>query len=194
MAALAARARRGNSLGGPDPTTMTARDHRPLPSPPADTRCQHAGLAELDVDPPTSWSSSAPPSRALRLVAHPLRDRGLRRAVRSRRAGIAWTTGLVKWENDPKPGWYDIATGDLVPEDEIVERYHDAVLHRCGIRELVADGALRATTPPICSSASSWTATSASWFREPRPGPFERRPESTPRCDRSAGRGLGGDP
>ena len=22
---------------------------------------------------------------------------------------LAWTTGLVKWEDDPKPGWYDTA-------------------------------------------------------------------------------------
>ncbi len=57
---------------------------------------------------------------------------------------LAWTTGLVVWENDPKPGWYDTASGDLVPEDEIVERYHDAVVERCGIREFVADGALSA--------------------------------------------------
>jgi fatty acid synthase len=57
---------------------------------------------------------------------------------------LAWTTGLVTWENDPKPGWYDAATGDLVPEDEIVERFHDIVLERCGVREFVADGALNA--------------------------------------------------
>jgi len=57
---------------------------------------------------------------------------------------LAWTTGLVTWENDPRPGWYDTATGDLVPEDEIVERFHDAVLERCGIREFVADGSLSA--------------------------------------------------
>ncbi len=57
---------------------------------------------------------------------------------------LAWTTGMVKWENDPKPGWYDTAGGDLVGEDEIVERYHDAVLERCGIREFVGDGALQA--------------------------------------------------
>ena len=57
---------------------------------------------------------------------------------------LAWTTGLVNWENDPKPGWYDTATGDLVPEEEISERYHDAVVERCGIREFVADGALYA--------------------------------------------------
>jgi fatty acid synthase len=57
---------------------------------------------------------------------------------------LAWTTGLLKWEDDPKPGWYDTATGDLVDEAEIVERYHDAVVERCGIREFVADGALHA--------------------------------------------------
>jgi fatty acid synthase len=57
---------------------------------------------------------------------------------------LAWTTGLLKWEDDPKPGWYDTTTGDLVDESEIVERYHDAVVERCGIREFVADGALNA--------------------------------------------------
>lgn len=57
---------------------------------------------------------------------------------------LAWTTGLVKWENDPKPGWYDTASGDLIDEAELVERYHDAVIERCGIREFVADGALSA--------------------------------------------------
>jgi fatty acid synthase len=55
---------------------------------------------------------------------------------------LAWTTGLVKWEDDPKAGWYDTATGELVPECEIVERYHDAVVERCGIREFVDDGAI----------------------------------------------------
>ena len=57
---------------------------------------------------------------------------------------LAWTTGLVRWENDPKPGWYDIASGDPVDEADLVDRYHDAVIQRCGIREFVADGALKA--------------------------------------------------
>ena len=39
---------------------------------------------------------------------------------------------MVKWENDPKPGWYDTAGGGLVPDE--IERYHDAVTERCGIR------------------------------------------------------------
>ncbi|TPG33229.1 DUF1729 domain-containing protein [Mycobacterium hodleri] len=57
---------------------------------------------------------------------------------------LAWTTGLVKWEDDPKPGWYDTASGDLIDEGELVERYHDAVIERVGIREWVADGAIEA--------------------------------------------------
>ena len=57
---------------------------------------------------------------------------------------LAWTTGLLVWEDDPKPGWYDVASGELVPEEQICERYHDAVVQRCGIREFVADGALQA--------------------------------------------------
>ncbi|HEX5143545.1 MAG TPA: fatty acid synthase subunit beta domain-containing protein [Mycobacterium sp.] len=55
---------------------------------------------------------------------------------------LAWTTGLVKWEDDPTPGWYDAATGELVDEGDLVERYHDVVVERCGIREFVDDGAI----------------------------------------------------
>ncbi|MCW2588353.1 MAG: 3-oxoacyl-(acyl-carrier protein) reductase, partial [Mycobacterium sp.] len=57
---------------------------------------------------------------------------------------LAWTTGLVKWEDDPKPGWYDTQSGDLVDEGELVERYHDVVVERVGIRQLVDDGAIGA--------------------------------------------------
>jgi fatty acid synthase, bacteria type len=55
---------------------------------------------------------------------------------------LAWTTGLIKWEDDPKPGWYDTESGELVDESELVERYHDAVVERTGIREFVDDGAI----------------------------------------------------
>jgi fatty acid synthase len=55
---------------------------------------------------------------------------------------LAWTTGLVKWEDDPTPGWYDTDTGELIDEGELVERYHDAVVDRVGIREFVDDGAI----------------------------------------------------
>ncbi|CAM4252559.1 3-oxoacyl-[acyl-carrier-protein] synthase 1 [Mycobacterium basiliense] len=55
---------------------------------------------------------------------------------------LAWTTGLVRWEDDPQPGWYDTESGDLIDEAELVERYHDIVVERTGIREFVDDGAI----------------------------------------------------
>ncbi|WP_156746721.1 type I polyketide synthase [Mycobacterium sp. E2733] len=55
---------------------------------------------------------------------------------------LAWTTGLIRWEDDPQPGWYDTESGDLVDEAELVERYHDTVVERVGIREFVDDGAI----------------------------------------------------
>jgi len=55
---------------------------------------------------------------------------------------LAWTTGLIRWEDDPQPGWYDTESGDPVVESELVERYHDAVVARCGIREFVEDGTI----------------------------------------------------
>ena len=41
--------------------------------------------------------------------------------------------GLVEWQDSPKPGWYD-TDGNLVPEEDIAERYHDEVVARSGIR------------------------------------------------------------
>ena len=55
---------------------------------------------------------------------------------------LAWTTGLIRWEDDPQPGWYDTESGDLIDETELVERYHDTVVERVGIREFVDDGAI----------------------------------------------------
>ncbi|MBV9722548.1 MAG: DUF1729 domain-containing protein, partial [Mycobacterium sp.] len=55
---------------------------------------------------------------------------------------LAWTTGLIRWEDDPQPGWYDSESGELVDEAELVERYHDAVVERVGIREFVDDGTI----------------------------------------------------
>lgn len=55
---------------------------------------------------------------------------------------LAWTTGLIRWEDDPQPGWYDTQSGELVDEAELVERYHDAVVERVGIREWVDDGSI----------------------------------------------------
>jgi len=56
------------------------------------------------------------------------------------------------WENDPKPGWYDVESGDLVPEAEIADKYHDTVVERCGIRRYEDDGAMVNNTAPLMTS------------------------------------------
>ncbi|MFR9751675.1 fatty acid synthase subunit beta domain-containing protein [Nocardia sp. 004] len=65
---------------------------------------------------------------------------------------LAWTTGMVTWENDPKPGWYDVESGDYVPEHELAERYHDAVVARCGVRRYADDGAMIDNSSPLMTS------------------------------------------
>ncbi|WP_227998975.1 type I polyketide synthase [Nocardia australiensis] len=65
---------------------------------------------------------------------------------------LAWTTGLVTWENDPKPGWYDTESGDYVPESELAEKYHDTVVARCGVRRYGDDGAMVENTSPLMTS------------------------------------------
>ena len=46
---------------------------------------------------------------------------------------LAWNMGLLTWNDSPKPGWYD-TDGNLVPEEDIAERYHDEVVARSGVR------------------------------------------------------------
>ena len=65
---------------------------------------------------------------------------------------LAWNTGLITWETAPKAGWYDVATGDPVPESEIAERYHDEVLSRTGIRRYADEGAMVDNTAPLLES------------------------------------------
>ncbi|BBY15015.1 type I polyketide synthase [Mycolicibacterium litorale] len=147
MAALAAKAREDMSADAaadedadaPAPGTIAA-----LPSPPRGFSPAPAPeWADLDVDPADlvvivggaelgPYGSSR--TRYEMEVDHELSAAGV--------LELAWTTGMIKWEDDPKPGWYDTASGDLVPEEELVERYHDAVVERCGIREFVDDGAI----------------------------------------------------
>ncbi|QGU01431.1 3-oxoacyl-[acyl-carrier-protein] synthase 2 [Corynebacterium kalinowskii] len=47
---------------------------------------------------------------------------------------LAWSMGLIHWDEDPKPGWYD-ASDDPVAEEDIFDRYHDEVLARVGVRQ-----------------------------------------------------------
>jgi len=65
---------------------------------------------------------------------------------------LAWNTGLVTWESDPVAGWYDTETGELVPEAEIADRYHDTVVERCGIRTYGDEGAMVDNTAPLLTS------------------------------------------
>ncbi|WP_199742744.1 type I polyketide synthase [Nocardia stercoris] len=65
---------------------------------------------------------------------------------------LAWTTGLVAWENDPKPGWYDTETGDYVEESELADKYHDTVVERCGVRRYGDDGAMLDNSSPLLTS------------------------------------------
>lgn len=93
---------------GPAAGTIAA-----LPSPPRGVRPAPApAWADLDVDPADlvvivggaelgPYGSSR--TRYEMEVGQP--------TLRRRRAGAGLTTGLVKWENDPKPGWYDTAGG-----------------------------------------------------------------------------------
>ncbi|MFD4292504.1 fatty acid synthase subunit beta domain-containing protein [Rhodococcus sp. NPDC058532] len=65
---------------------------------------------------------------------------------------LAWNTGLIGWEQDPTPGWYDAETGELVPEEDIADRYHDIVVERCGIRRYADEGAMVDNTMPLMTS------------------------------------------
>lgn len=65
---------------------------------------------------------------------------------------LAWSTGLLTWEQTPKPGWYDAETGEPVAEADIWDLYHDTVVERCGIRRYEDDGAMVENTAPLLSS------------------------------------------
>lgn len=65
---------------------------------------------------------------------------------------LAWSTSLITWEATPKPGWYDAESGDPVAESEIADRYHDAVVERCGIRRYADDGDMIGNSSPLLTS------------------------------------------
>ena len=46
---------------------------------------------------------------------------------------LAWTMGLIHWDTDPTPGWYD-ANDDAIAEEDIFDRFHDEVMGRVGVR------------------------------------------------------------
>ncbi|MGV0050815.1 fatty acid synthase subunit beta domain-containing protein [Mycobacterium colombiense] len=146
MAELAAKAReQATSASGEDAEAPAADGTiAALPSPPRGfTPAPPPEWADLDVDPADlvvivggaelgPYGSSR--TRFEMEVDNELSAAGV--------LELAWTTGLIRWEDDPQPGWYDTQSGDLVDESELVERYHDTVVERCGIREFADDGAI----------------------------------------------------
>jgi fatty acid synthase, bacteria type len=147
LSELAAKAREENAANAAEAGADDAEDHgtiRALPSPPRGYKAAPPpAWDDLDVDPADlvvivggaeigPYGSSR--TRFEMEVDNELSAAGV--------LELAWTTGLVKWEDDPTPGWYDNETGELVDEGELVERYHDAVVERVGIREFVDDGAI----------------------------------------------------
>ncbi len=146
MAELAAKAREEMAAEAPADDEVDVETIRALPSPPRGYAAAPPPVwDDLDVDPAdlvviVSGAELGPygssRTRFEMEVSGELSAAGV--------LELAWTTGLVKWEDDPKPGWYDTQSGDLVDEGELVERYHDVVVDRVGIREFVDDGAIDA--------------------------------------------------
>jgi fatty acid synthase, bacteria type len=144
MAELAAKAREDMSAEAADDDVETEGTIAALPSPPRGySPAPPPVWDDLDVDPADlvvivggaelgPYGSSR--TRFEMEVDNELSAAGV--------LELAWTTGLVRWEDDPQPGWYDTESGELIDESELVERYHDTVVQRCGIREFADDGAI----------------------------------------------------
>lgn len=64
---------------------------------------------------------------------------------------LAWSTGLVSWDAQAG-GWVDRESGDLVPEAEIHQRYHDTVLANSGIRSYEDGQGMVDHTAPLLTS------------------------------------------
>lgn len=52
---------------------------------------------------------------------------------------LAWSTGLITWEDTPRAGWTVTATDEAIDEAEIAERFGDEVLARVGVRTYADD-------------------------------------------------------
>lgn len=145
MAELAAKAREQMSADASAVEEETAPGIiAALPSPPrAHTPAPPPDWADLDVDPAdlvviVGGAELGPYGSSRTRFEMEVDDELSAAGVLE----LAWTTGLIRWEDDPQPGWYDTESGELVDEAELVERYHDAVVEKVGIREFVDDGAI----------------------------------------------------
>jgi fatty acid synthase len=62
---------------------------------------------------------------------------------------LAWTTGLIVWENEPVAGWHDVKSGEPLSEAQVVETYGEQIEGSVGIRSYRDDGALIDGTAPL---------------------------------------------
>lgn len=67
-------------------------------------------------------------------------------------AELAWLCGLIRWEDQPAPGFYDCESNELVAEHDLVDRYHDRLMAHSGIRVLEDDGAMADGSIPLLAS------------------------------------------
>ncbi|MBV9831492.1 MAG: 3-oxoacyl-ACP synthase, partial [Marmoricola sp.] len=65
---------------------------------------------------------------------------------------LAWTTGLVVWEDTPVAGWHDAKSGEHLTEADVVERFGEQVEAGIGIRRYRDDGAMLDNTAPLVVS------------------------------------------
>ncbi|GAB3991546.1 fatty acid synthase subunit beta domain-containing protein [Nocardioides marmoraquaticus] len=65
---------------------------------------------------------------------------------------LAWTTGRIVWEHQPKAGWHDATTGDPLTESEVVERFGEELEASVGIRRFRDDNQLVDGTAPLMVS------------------------------------------
>ncbi len=65
---------------------------------------------------------------------------------------LAWTTGLITWETQPKAGWTDVASGESLTESEVVEKYADQLEASVGIRRYRDDGQMIDNSAPLMVS------------------------------------------
>ncbi|ROR89901.1 type I polyketide synthase [Nocardioides aurantiacus] len=65
---------------------------------------------------------------------------------------LAWTTGKIVWETQPKAGWHDAASGDPLTEAEVVERFREQIEAGVGIRRYRDDGQMLDNTAPLMVS------------------------------------------
>ncbi len=62
---------------------------------------------------------------------------------------LAWTTGLIVWEQQPQAGWHDVASGEPLTEAEVVEKYAEQIEASVGIRRYRDDGSMVDNTAPL---------------------------------------------